>query len=313
MKLKSLFAVILSITFLFSPLIAGAQNYDFENSIIDSKIREINNLTFSLSLSQQQDFNTFYPDKAKKKEVVDQYLQEANNIHIEVEEFFNTIDSEDFYQSVKFEELINSLDRLDLEVSKVENQPIYDIGGPGAMSTVTTSSTMSTTSTSWRYGDILYYGIGSNNALGEPSFTGHTAVLSTTDYFVIEAARTANNGAKVHHWNRSNLWRGASGIKQYKVTTKLGKNASTTERRTAVNFGLNQVGEPYKLKTTIFSSDAWYCSKLTMRQWYNAGYDLRGARGLHISGILLVIPYDIRIDANTRLNKDWGTSLPGKI
>ncbi|MFS1518664.1 hypothetical protein V1503_19700 [Bacillus sp. SCS-151] len=51
-----------------------------------------------------------------------------------------------------------------------------------------------------KYGDILYYGFGSDNAIGEKSNTGHTAVLSTTDYYVIEASKTANSGNKVHHW-----------------------------------------------------------------------------------------------------------------
>lgn len=50
-----------------------------------------------------------------------------------------------------------------------------------------------------------------------------------------------------------------------------------------------------------------------MRQWYNAGYDLRDARGLTINGIVLVIPNDIQIDANTRLYKKWREKTPDFI
>ena len=38
----------------------------------------------------------------------------------------------------------------------------------------------------------------------------------------------------LHHWSRTNLWKGASKIKQYKVTSKLGKNATTAKRKSAV-------------------------------------------------------------------------------
>ncbi|PJN91174.1 hypothetical protein CVN76_06385, partial [Bacillus sp. mrc49] len=106
---------------------------------------------------------------------------------------------------------------------------------------------------------------------------------------------------------------GASGIKQLKVTSKLGKDATAAERKKAVNYGKDQIGEPYKLKTTIWSTDAWYCSKLTNAQWDYAGYNLQSSRAFHIDGILAVIPNDILNDANTRVKKNWGTSLPGKI
>ncbi len=56
----------------------------------------------------------------------------------------------------------------------------------------------------WREGDILIYKAGSNNALGETSLTGHTAVLSNRSNYVIEASKTEHNGAKVFHWNVSN-------------------------------------------------------------------------------------------------------------
>ncbi|WP_110114792.1 YiiX/YebB-like N1pC/P60 family cysteine hydrolase [Bacillus sp. CGMCC 1.16541] len=231
-----------------------------------------------------------------EQEEQDAFVNRVNQIHIDIEDYLTSMETDIFYELNQYRELSDKLGELDIKADPYLN------GGE-----------MQAMATSWRYGDILYYGSGSNNAIGEKSFTGHTAVLSTTDYYVIEASKTANNGAKVHHWNRSNLWKGASGIKQLKVTTKLGTNATTTERKKAVDFGKNQVGEPYKLKTSIWSTDAWYCSKLTNAQWDHAGYNLQSSRAFYIDGLLAVIPDDILMDANTRVLKTWGTTLPGKI
>lgn len=252
----------------------GSNQIDF-NTFVESKVTEISNL-----ISQSQSANDL--------------VDKANVIHEEVDEYVKTLSSEEVERNMDLMEiLIENLDAIDEQVN-AKNESENGI-----------------TATSWRYGDILYYGVGNSNAVGEKSFTGHTAVLTTTNYYVVEASKSKNSGNKVFHWNRTNMWQGASGIKQYKVTSKLGTNATTTERRTAVTFGLNQVGKPYSMLTTIFSSDKWYCSKLSMRMWYNAGYDLRGTRGLTIGGILAVIPYDITIDLNTRLHKTWGSSTPG--
>ncbi len=95
------------------------------------------------------------------------------------------------------------------------------------------------------------------------------------------------------------LWDGASGIKQYQVTSTFGTPASYSEKQ-------------YAIKTTLFTDDDWYCSKLTFRQWLDAGYDLRGTMSvIHpIYGILLVTPNDIALDVNTRIYEDWGKRLP---
>lgn len=85
------------------------------------------------------------------------------------------------------------------------------------------------------------------------------------------------------------------------------------QRKKAVNFGKDQVGKSYGIKTTLITNNKWYYSKLTYRQWSNAGYDLKGPGGTLIGGYTLVIPLDIRLDANTRLIKNWKTSLPGKL
>ncbi|KQL42458.1 hypothetical protein AN960_00405 [Bacillus sp. FJAT-25509] len=223
------------------------------------------------------------------------FFNEVNQIHIEIEDYLKSLDSDNFYNTQVHIELIDKLGELDLKVEQYSNK------------------NMLRASKSWRYGDILYYGIGNNNAAGDKSLTGHTAVLSTKDYFVIEAARTKNNGAKVFHWNRDKLWSGASGIKQYKVTTKLGKDATATERNKAVQFGLEQKGEPYALKTSIWSTNAWYCSKLTNAMWNHVGYNLQSSNAYTIDGVIAVLPRDIIADANVRLIKNWGKTLPGNL
>lgn len=249
--------------------------------------------------ANQIDFNTFVESKVTEissliSQSANDLADRANVIHEEVDEYVKSLSSQEVENNMDLLEiLIENLDAIDDQVN-AKNESENGI-----------------TATSWRYGDILYYGIGNSNAVGEKSFTGHTAVLSTTNYFVVEASKTNKSGNKVFHWNRTNMWQGASGIKQYKVTSKLGTNATAAERRAAVNYGLNQVGKPYSMLTTIFSNDKWYCSKLSMRMWYSAGYDLRGTRGLTIGGIIAVIPYDITIDLNTRLHKTWGSSTPG--
>ncbi|MEE6451125.1 hypothetical protein RAH41_11190 [Gottfriedia acidiceleris] len=223
------------------------------------------------------------------------FINELNQIHIEIEDFLKSLESDSFYNTQVHIELIDKLGELDLKVEQYSNKNLLRA------------------SKSWRYGDILYYGIGNNNAAGEKSLTGHTAVLSNIDFFVIEAARTKSNGAKVFHWNRDKLWKGASGIKQYKVTSKLGKDATATERNNAVKFGIEQIGEPYALKTSIWSTNAWYCSKLSNAMWNHVGYNLQSSNAYTIDGVIAVLPRDIIADANVRLIKNWGKALPGKL
>ncbi|KAA0548978.1 hypothetical protein FZW96_03440 [Bacillus sp. BGMRC 2118] len=330
MKKKLFFPILFSLSLTVTPPIADAegeaaigtgtvqQEINTQIYEIDSLLAESKQLTTSGTPTGDGVSSNFDPKVSAARQ---EFINDVNNVHVNVENYFTSLDTEEYYNTPEFQELINKLDMLDLEANKQSNQQNYrdyrvtSVSDPdAATSTSSVSDPDAATSTStktWRYGDILFYGIGNLSAASETSFTGHTAVLSTTSYYVTEASKTRSNGAKVYHWNRTNLWQGASGIKQYKVTNIWGTPATTTERRNAVEFGLKQVGDPYALKTTIFSDDAWYCSKLTMRQWYSAGYDLRGARGLTWSGYLLVIPNDIQIDANTRLHKDWGTTTPG--
>lgn len=269
---------------MLSPSIASAEAVSVENTIVNDLKQKIDTVDELLLLSTKI-----------TQENKEELINGVNQIHIDVEDYLTSLETDIFYNLEEYNELNEKLAELDIKTVAYFNNGIQ------------------TMSTSWRFGDILYYGICNNNAVGEKSFTGHTAVLSTTDYFVIEASKTKNNGSKVHHWNRSNLWKGASGIKQLKVTTKLGKNATNTERKNAVIFGLKHVGDPYALKTSIWSTDKWYCSKLTNAQWDHVGYNLQSSRAFYIDGLLIVTPDDILSDANTRVIKNWGTALPGKI
>ncbi|PJN91170.1 hypothetical protein [Bacillus sp. mrc49] len=125
-----------------------------------------------------------------KAETKQKFVDQVNQIHIDVENYLLTLENDIFYDLNQYYELSDKLGELD-----IKSEPYFNSG-------------MRSLATSWRYGDILYYSSGSKNSIGEKSYTGHTAVLSTTDYYVIEASKTKNNGAKVHHWNRSNLWGG---------------------------------------------------------------------------------------------------------
>lgn len=139
------------------------------------------------------------------------------------------------------------------------------------------------------------------------STMGHTAVLSDTRGFVIEA--TPYNGrARVFNHAVSNIWNRVDGVKQYRVTSTFGKSATAKQRESAVNFGKVQVGKAYGLKTGTGSNDVWYCSKLTYRQWKYAGYDVASApltlfpinNGIQITRRNNILPVTITLDMNTR-------------
>ncbi|MCR6109896.1 hypothetical protein HXA35_06020 [Bacillus sp. A301a_S52] len=277
---KKIVGLLLAAVLTFNPILVNAES---SNDLEDALKEQVKVTEKYLNLNVKEHFDN-------EKEFIDK----VNDLHVEFEELLNSTDDPEYVNYNSYEELIDLLDELDLKAAQYNGE-------------------ISTLSKRWRYGDILIYKSGSKNAIGEKSLTGHSAVLSTRDYYVIEASRTANNGAKVHHWNRNNLWKGASGIKQYKVTTKLGKNATASERRGAVEYGLAQVGKPYKLKTTLWNTNAYYCSKLTNQMWAKQGYDLRSSKAYSIGGIIMILPSDIAADANTRLVKKWGTSTPGKI
>lgn len=232
--------------------------------------------------------------------------ENAQNLRTEID---NYIDNENFNFSeedpINIENLVDSLDALDYYL-------------PDESDDEAQFSTMSASNGYlWRSGDILYYPMGAQlyNSKGKAgkSKMGHTAVLSNDEGYVIEANKF-EGAALVFENPIQRTWNYADGIKQYKVTSKTGKSASGTDRSIAVKYGLRQVGKPYGLKTTLFSDNVWYCSKLTYRQWKHAGYDLQSgplvyASSLGIPGLVsgqILVPLSIALDMNTRHVKSWG-------
>lgn len=280
-KISLIITVILSSS---NPLSSSAKSLSAEDNLA---IREIENTVKKIDGLLLEEVGTDVESK-------ENFVNNVNNVHEVIDENVGRITSAELFGTPIFKKLSKKLGKLDIKADPYINGEI----GVNA--------------TSWRYGDILYYPAFATNGNGEKSLTGHTAVLSTTSNYVIEAAKTLN-GNKVLHWSVSKLWADASEVQQYKVTSKLGTNATTTERTDAVNYGLAQVGEPYNLYTTIWSTDEWYCSKLTNAQWDSVGYNLQSSNAYTLNGIVIIKPIDITLDLNTRLVKEWGTTLPTSI
>jgi hypothetical protein len=240
------------------------------------------------------DFYTSLNKVAGKKYLSSEMKTVSINVHKNIEIYMETLDK----KNKNNQQYIDKIIELKSSIDNQYNSLNY------AKTAVAKSGT-------WRYGDVLYYGPFCNNGNAEKSLTGHTAILSTTDKYVIEAATTSSNGAKVFHWSVDKLWKEASGVKQYKIASVLGKDASESERKAAVKYGLNQVGETYSLKTTLDNEDKWYCSKLTCKMWDTAGYNLRPLKNyLNIGGYLIITPNDIAVDANTWTYKNWDKTDP---
>lgn len=94
---------------------------------------------------------------------------------------------------------------------------------------------------------------------------GHAAILSTTKDYVIEALPKPG----VVHQSASKYWSTVSDEGQYYV-----KGAPDSAYVNAVNYAKNQIGEPYKLATTLNNTSEWYCSKLVFKAWESAGYHI---------------------------------------
>lgn len=229
----------------------------------------------------------------------------------ELEEYFNSdsfdVDGVSSDEVNNFTDTVDELDQyLPEEAADDESIPDENDGGFSAQGTNKT----------WRYGDILYYPMGADlhkklksggyKKTGDSAF-GHTAVLSMKRGYVIEATPYKKK-AEVFHHEYNKIWSTTDGVIQYKVTSWLGKNKSKSERKKAVEFGMKQIGEPYALKTFVQTSDHWYCSKLTYRQWKSAGVDLKSVTDFYIptgADKSFITPIEISIDGNTRKVRGW--------
>lgn len=92
---------------------------------------------------------------------------------------------------------------------------------------------------------------------------GHAAILSTTEDFVIEALPRPG----VVHQSATKYWSTVDDEAQYYV-----KGASKSDYRKAVSYARDQIGKPYKLKTSLNNESKWYCSKLVFKAWEYAGF-----------------------------------------
>lgn len=115
---------------------------------------------------------------------------------------------------------------------------------------------------------------------------GHAGILSTTKDKVIEALPKPG----VVHQSASKYWSTVPDEQQYYV-----KNAPDKAYINAVNYAMKQVGDPYKLKTTIGNESQWYCSKLVYKACKSAGYSIGGGE----PKLITVLPYDIAADYDT--------------
>ncbi|MBN4050715.1 MAG: hypothetical protein COA82_11230 [Alkaliphilus sp.] len=129
--------------------------------------------------------------------------------------------------------------------------------------------------------DPGYTGIGSKGdiLIALDSITDHVAIVKDA-YIVIEAHPDNPNGGVDY---RANDWISRySEIKGLRVS-----GTSSSEKSEAVSYAENQIGEPYSLATTHWTTDKWYCSKLVWRAWYNQGFDIEGRtyepRGSHVT------------------------------
>ena len=120
----------------------GSNQKDF-NTFVELKVTEINNL------------------KSIKVQIVILEVK-ANVVHEEVDEYVKSLSSKEIENNLDLlETLIDNLDAIDEKVN-AENE-----AKNGHNCHVMAS-----------YGDILYYGIGNSNAVGEKSFTGHNCRIN---------------------------------------------------------------------------------------------------------------------------------------
>lgn len=115
---------------------------------------------------------------------------------------------------------------------------------------------------------------------------GHAAILSTTKDYVVEALPSPG----VVHQSATKYWSTVSDESQYYV-----KGAPDSAYINAVNYAKNQIGEPYKLKTTLGNTTEWYCSKLVFKAWELAGYQV-GSLDEYLG---VVLPGSIAFDVDT--------------
>ena len=245
------------------------------------------------------------------------FEEQVVELRLEIDKYLNSADA---VENGGNEEDLSVLgDTIDAVNEYIPEEILPEDSQPEDSGTVSTQAKQKT----WYYGDILYYPMGADlygkkngriQKVGDSAF-GHTAMLSMSRGIVIEATPYGGK-AKVFRHNVDNIWKYADDVDQLKVGyTKFFKfkRSSKKARKKAVQYGEDQVGEPYALKTVMWTEGHWYCSKLTTKQWAKGGRDIvSGFPNFFPPGVVrnsYVAPAQIRWDNNTRLVKEWTRSM----
>lgn len=120
---------------------------------------------------------------------------------------------------------------------------------------------------------------------------GHAGIADFTTNYVIEVHPDFGVASKNRY---KSFWA------KYNTDELYVGGATQAKYKTAVNYARQQIGKPYAIKTTLSSTNAWYCSKLVYKAWLAAGYNVGNAKTSFPipSGIVGVTPYQILWDDN---------------
>ncbi|MCX2829682.1 MULTISPECIES: YiiX/YebB-like N1pC/P60 family cysteine hydrolase [Bacillus] len=215
-------------------------------------------------------------------------IKEKEKIRKENYELLNAVlDANKDMETQKVEKIISAVEDIDALMYDLEAEKGNTNFGsksidyePGKEKT---SNKMQEAAASWSgKGDILVSMKAKTYGLPH----GHAAILSTTPHYVIEALPSPG----VVHQSASKYWSTVDDEGQYYV-----KGASNSAYLNAVSYAKNQIGEPYKLKTSLNNTSEWYCSKLVYKAWLNAGYHV-GTLDAYLG---VVLPGSIKSDMDT--------------
>ena len=170
------------------------------------------------------------------------------------------------YQDENIKEILNEIDKIEMEVSAFNEK------GAGSENTKATRSAWSQ-----RRGNILI----SLSASTYGFQHGHAAILSDKEGMVIEALPKPG----VIQQSASKYWSTVNDEREFYVD-----KATWANYDGAIKYAKNQIGEPYKIKTTLSNTSEWYCSKLVYKAFDSQGIDI-GPPGLVKP--LIILPANI--------------------
>lgn len=237
-----------------------------------------------------------YEDALQKFETIKSQISSNNNLDIEEKEkvrkknyeLLNAfLDANKGMETQKVEKIISTVEDIDALMYDLEAEKGNTNFGSKSIdydpNNEKTYGEMRAAAATWSgKGDILI----SLQAKTGGFPHGHAAILSTTPHYVIEALPRPG----VVHQSASKYWSTVDDEGQYYV-----KGAPDSSYIKAVSYAKNQIGEPYKLKTSLDNTSEWYCSKLVYKAWLSAGYHV-GSLDTHLG---VVLPASIKGDLDT--------------